>query len=100
MTENTSQSIDKDVPQHKEGSKFKESDEVRTIIDRFLKNELINNPYIPDFIERKLYANVIKLVIGIMKETVESSKIDVLGHRISFKLEPIKHSEEFEKPNV
>ena len=66
-----------------------EDDAVKAIVDKFLKNDLINNPYIPDFIERRLYANVVKLVLGMLKETVEASNIDILGHRISFTFSPI-----------
>lgn len=66
-----------------------ENDAVNAIVEKFLKNDLVNNPYIPDFIERRLYANVVKLVLGMLKETVEASNVDILGHRISFTFSPI-----------
>ncbi len=62
---------------------------INAIVDKFLKNKMVNNQYIPDFIERRMYANMIKLMIGLLKETAETSSINVLGHTISFKIDPI-----------
>lgn len=64
------------------------SDVIENIVDRFLHSEFTNNPLIPDFIERRLYRNVVKLIIVILKETLETANVDVLGHRIIFSLEP------------
>lgn len=63
------------------------------IVIRFLENENINNRYIPDAIERRMYRNVLKLVIGHLSEVVEGTRFDVLGHRISLSITPIPAAE-------
>ena len=50
---------------------------------------LANTVFIPDFLERRIYANVLKLVIGVVEETIHSTHLDLLGHKLSFKFEPI-----------
>ena len=65
---------------------------INAIVDKFLQNKLINNRYIPDFIEHRIYTNVIKLIIGLLKETAETSSLNVLGHTVSFKIEPMSAS--------
>lgn len=62
---------------------------IRQLVDKYLKNDLVNNPFIPDFLERKIYNNLLKLVIGIMRETAESISIDVMGQRVTIKIEAI-----------
>jgi hypothetical protein len=65
-----------------------ESVAIDTIVQKYLSNEMINSPFIPDFIERRIYANIVKLVVGAIKETVESSNINVMGYNLSFNLKP------------
>jgi hypothetical protein len=60
------------------------SDVIDDIVNRYLQCEFTNNPLVPDFIERRMYRNVVKLMIGLMKDTLETSQIEVLGHRIGF----------------
>ena len=49
---------------------------------------MINNTVIPDSIERQLYTNILRLAIGILKDTLEHTHVEVLGHKIKFVLEP------------
>ena len=61
---------------------------ISILVDRYISNEMVNNPFVPDFIERRIYKNIIKLVVGIMTETLDSSNIVVLGHRVTFNIVP------------
>lgn len=65
-----------------------EEQAINVVVQRYLQNELINNPFIPDVIERRIYVNVMKLIIGVLKDTVEHANIDILGHRIHFSMSP------------
>jgi tyrosine-protein phosphatase YwqE len=47
---------------------------------------------IPDFIERKLYINIAKIVVGVMTETLQSTHIKLLGHDIAFSMKPDVHN--------
>ena len=55
-----------------------------------MKNELINNPAIPDWIERKIYKNVLKLSIGLISDTFNNTEIEFLGHSITVSIKPKK----------
>jgi hypothetical protein len=58
------------------------------IVDRYMKNNLINNPAIPDWIERKIYKNVLKLAIGVASDTFNNTNFELLGHNISVSIKP------------
>ena len=55
--------------------------------DEMLEDEEINSA-IPDFIEKKIYKNVFKLIIKVMKSFTQSSKMSFLGQEISIKIDP------------
>jgi hypothetical protein len=65
-----------------------QDDIVDDIIERYMKNELINNPAIPDWIERKIYKNVLKLGIGLISDTLNNTEIEFLGHSITVSIKP------------
>jgi predicted nuclease with TOPRIM domain len=66
--------------------RFKES--VEKLVNDMLENDNINSSLIPDYIERKIYMNVFKMLISIMKETIDSTSINLLNHNITFNMTP------------
>jgi hypothetical protein len=66
-----------------------EEEAINVIVERYIHNEKINNRFIPDVVERRIYRNTLKLIIGIMKDTVENASVDVLGHRVTFTMTPL-----------
>ena len=74
--------------------KSESSKVIDEIVDRYLADELVNNPRIPDFIEKRLYRNMVKIIIGIIKDTSEHANVEVLGHKITFSMEPIVSRQE------
>ena len=63
---------------------------VKKMVDDMLENDSVNSAIIPDYIEKKIYTNVFTILIGIMKEILEDTKINIFNQNISFKMEPIK----------
>lgn len=63
---------------------------IDAIIDRLMADDNVNQRFIPDIIERKLYKNMMSIIIGLAQETIQNSSIDVLGHRLSFTLTPLQ----------
>lgn len=61
---------------------------VNKLVDDMLKNDNINSLIIPDYIEKKIYINVFTILIGIMKEVLEDTKINIFNQNISLKMEP------------
>ena len=56
-------------------------------VNEMLQDEEINSA-IPDFIEKKIYKNVFKLIIKVMKSFTQSTKMSFLGQEISIKIDP------------
>lgn len=71
---------------------------IDTIIDRFLHNEHINQRFIPDAMERRIYRNTLKMVVAMLRDTVEHAGITVLGHRIQFVMTPLSTIPEGDLP--
>lgn len=66
---------------------------IHKIVDRYLSNHMINNTVIPDSIERQIYTNILKLAIGLLKDTLEHTHVEVLGHKIKFQVVSCESSE-------
>ena len=64
------------------------SDKIYALVDELLKNEKINSPYIPDFIERKIYANCMLLLLRLIDRIIEGANINILGHELRLSLRP------------
>ena len=63
-------------------------DVIHKIVDRYLANNMINNTVIPDSIERQIYTNILRLAVGLLKDTLEHTHIEVLGHKVKFVVVP------------
>ena len=74
---------------HHEEHLTDEEKAINEIVERYLNNHLVNCKFIPDFIERKMYRNVLKMIMGILEDTIEKTEIHVLGHKINFTITPI-----------
>ena len=61
---------------------------VDEIVDDFMSDSAINNPLIPDFVERSIYRNVLKLLLGVVGRTLDTAELSFLGHNITMKLTP------------
>ena len=61
-------------------------DKIDEIVAGFMQNNSVNNPLLPDFIEKAIYKNVITLMLGIAEEVLSETSIEVLGHRIQLRL--------------
>ena len=56
------------------------------VADRLLANKAINQRFLPDVIERKLYVNCLKLVFRLMGMFAASLRVTVCGHAIRLKI--------------
>lgn len=57
---------------------------VEKLSERFVDNENIDIPFVPDFVEKCIYSNILSLVLGITLDTLNRSCVNFLGHRMSF----------------
>ena len=63
---------------------------VKRLVNELMKNDNINSDLIPDFVEKKIYENVLTLAISLLKETLEKTKITILNQDITFNLQSSK----------
>jgi len=65
---------------------FKENTtkKIDTFINKLLKDENINIKYMPDFVERQVYKNIITLLMSTMHHILDSIDINIMGHKITF----------------
>lgn len=62
---------------------------VNEIVEQFLSDDKINISLLPDVVERQIYRNVISLAMELLKATLETTKIDFMGHEVSFVIKPL-----------
>ena len=75
-------------------SQQKKKDAVDTFIDEFLmKNKDVNFSAMPDFMEKDIYRNLLRVVIGNLTEILKSCRFQILNHIITIHIEPITTEE-------
>lgn len=57
---------------------------IEEFVDQLLKDEDINIGLLPDSIEKKIYSNVLKLIVSILDKLLDSCEIRLLNHKITF----------------
>ena len=57
-------------------------------IEEMLANKGTNIKYLPDFVERMIYRNVLNMGINLMDRAVDSVHFQFLGHQLVFDIEP------------
>lgn len=60
--------------------------QIEHIVDEMLANKDINISYLPDFVERQIYMNIIRIAMNVIAKTSQTTKIEFLGHEMSLKL--------------
>lgn len=58
------------------------------VADRLLANKFVNQALIPDYIERPLYVNCLKILFRVLDLLVSSFRLTVCGHDISIQMGP------------
>lgn len=57
------------------------------VAGQLLRNTAINQPLVPDFIERQLYVNCLKIIFRILNMLAASFRINLCGHDLKLTLE-------------
>lgn len=58
------------------------------VADRLLANKHINQPLIPDVLERQLYTNCLKIVFRVLDLLAASFRLTLCGHDLKLQLDP------------
>jgi hypothetical protein len=62
------------------------------VADRLLHNPAINYTAVPDFVERQIYGNCLKLVFRLLDTLANTFCINICGHELRIYFDPIKPS--------
>ncbi len=65
---------------------------VKVLVDTLLDDEEVNLSLLPDFVERKLYTNVILMCLLLVQNVCESSCMDFVGHSLRSKFAPLNEA--------
>lgn len=58
-------------------------------VEKMLLDPNVNINYLPDFVERQLYRNVLKMILGLMDHVLKNSHVNLLNHEIHFDVKPV-----------
>ncbi|KAF4651819.1 kelch-like, partial [Perkinsus olseni] len=75
------------------GTSIHGRDQLGIIVDSMLRDEFVNNPLIPDAVERSLYLNTVILIFRILEDLSNSLHVSVMGHRLEWRLIPLDIAE-------
>jgi len=62
------------------------------VAEQLLQNPLVNQPLIPDVLERKLYVNCLKIVFRVLDLLTSTFRLTLCGHQVQIQLEPTDSS--------
>lgn len=65
------------------------SDNISKFVDELLDNKEVNMSYLPDGVEKQIYKNLLVYGLNIMKEVISTSKVEIVGHEITFTIKPL-----------
>lgn len=61
---------------------------VDEFVEKLLEDDSVNISYLPDWVERKIYKNVLNLILGLLDNTFNTTSIKLLGHLLTFNIMP------------
>ena len=64
-------------------------EKIAQFVEHMLENPDINIYGFPDAIEKQIYRNVFSMLLNVLDYTLETTNIQLLGHKIVFELEPV-----------
>lgn len=62
---------------------------IETFVNLLMQNKHVNCTYMPDFIEKDIYRNLIIVVLANLKEWIRTIRLEILNHVITMNIEPI-----------
>ena len=67
---------------------------ISSFVEELLIDKNINIKYVPDYIEKKIYENILIILIHMLDKILKTANIQLLNHKIIFDIVPIPISKE------
>lgn len=78
----------------KKQTKFVSEENIESFVNEMIQNDQINISYLPDSFEKKIYKDILTIIMALVEQIIESTKINFMGHAITLNLEPQKKKED------
>jgi len=62
---------------------------INELVDKLISDKNVNISYLPDFVEKQIYKNVLHMIISLLHGVIKTSSVEFLGHQLKFTLNPI-----------
>jgi len=59
------------------------------IVDAYIKNDLVNIPLVPDFVEKRIYSSILNAILDRIERLANDSNISFLGHLLKIDVDPV-----------
>lgn len=59
---------------------------LEAFIETLINDNTINIKYLPDHVEKAIYRNIFRILIGLIKSTLESTTLNIIGHNVDIKV--------------
>ena len=66
---------------------------INEFVDKLLSDINVNIAYLPDFVERQIYKNVLSILLGILNNTLNTTSINFMGHQLIISMKPQQDDE-------
>lgn len=61
---------------------------IEEMVDNLLKNQVVNNRFLPDVVERQIYINAIEMTLGLLETATANLEVHFLGYRARLVIDP------------
>ncbi len=62
---------------------------IQEFVTKMLENPEVNIGFLPDIAEKKIYENVLTMLLNIVNESIDTVSVEFMGHRLKFFLESL-----------
>lgn len=62
--------------------------QIEKFVDKMLQNEKLNISLLPDGVEKKIYKNIISMLMELAKTSLSTTKVCFMGHELKFIIKP------------
>lgn len=63
-------------------------EQIDIFVERLLNDVNVNITYLPDFVERQIYRNMITILLGVVQNLSDTTEIKFLGHKMKLSVVP------------
>ena len=62
---------------------------IKTLVEAYIRNELIDIPWVPDFVERRIYTRIMETVLDKIEQIASDVEVPFLGHALKVDFDPV-----------